>query len=142
MKFKFSLEPVLKVRKHQEQLQKQKLAEQVSKKNEINHLRNNVQGSLEEYLNTSNAAEVTNIQVIKRHSTHLEQVHKRMEDLRVQMEKVDEKVSEERLKLADAHKKLHILDKLKEGEHANYMTNSAREEQKFMDEISSQSYSR
>ena len=65
-----------------------------------------------------------------------------MEDLRVQMEKVDEKVSEERLKLADAHKKLHILDKLKEGEHANYMTNSAREEQKFMDEISSQSYSR
>merc|ERR1712224_529347 len=122
MKFKFSLEPVLKVRKHQEQLQKQKLAEQVSKKNEINHLRNNVQGSLEEYLNTSNAAEVTNIQVIKRHSTHLEQVHKRMEDLRVQMEKVDEKVSEERLKLADAHKKLHILDKLKEGEHANYMT--------------------
>ena len=39
MKFKFSLEPVLKVRQHQEKVQQQKLAEELTNKNKISDLR-------------------------------------------------------------------------------------------------------
>lgn len=123
-------------------MQKQKLAEQVTRKNEINKLQDNVKGSLEQYLDESDNKEVSNIHMIKRRNAHLEQAHQKMADLRKQMQKVDEKVSIERQKLADAHKKLHIMDKLKENEHTSFISESSREEQKFMDEISSQSYSR
>ncbi|HBX66155.1 MAG TPA: flagellar export protein FliJ, partial [Balneolaceae bacterium] len=51
-------------------------------------------------------------------------------------------VSEEREKLASAHKKLHILEKVKEFEKGLFSEQAAKNGQKFMDEIATQSFSR
>ena len=142
MKFKFSLEPVLKVRQHQEKIQKQKLAEEVSNKNKITLLRNEVQGKLETYLEEQNNDPVANIHLIKRHNAHLLQVNDHINKLQDQEKEADGKVSEERGKLAEAFKKLSILEKVKEAEHGAFISDVAKADQKFMDEISSQSFSR
>ena len=142
MKFKFSLEPVLKVRQHQEKIQKQKLAEEVSNKNKITLLRNEVQGKLETYLEDQNNDPVANIHLIKRHNAHLLQVNDHINKLQDQEKEADGKVSEERGKLAEAFKKLSILEKVKEAEHGAFISDVAKADQKFMDEISSQSFSR
>ncbi|MCG8372966.1 MAG: flagellar export protein FliJ [Balneolales bacterium] len=142
MKFKFSLEPVLKVRQHQEKVQKQKLAEEVSKKNKITNLRNEVKGKLESYLNANEEKETGTVNDIKRHNTHLVNVHAHITKLEVQENKADQKVKKERDELAEAFKKLSILEKVKESEYSVFMKDSSRKDQKFMDEISSQSYTR
>lgn len=142
MKFKFSLEPVLKVRKHQEKVQKQKLAEELTNKNKISDLRNSVKGKLESYLDSKDQNEAANIHSIKTHNAHLIQVNDHINKLQQQEEQADEKVKEERSKLAEAFKKLSIIEKVKENEQGSFAKNVAKTDQNFMDEISSQSYSR
>ncbi len=142
MKFKFSLEPVLKVRQHQEKVQKQKLAEELTNKNKISDIRNAVKGKLESYLESKDQGEAANIHTIKTHNAHLIHVNDHINKLQQQEEQADEKVKEERSKLAEAFKKLSILEKVKENEHGTFVKDVAKTDQKFMDEISSQSYSR
>ena len=142
MKFKFSLEPVLKVRQHQEKVQQQKLAEELTNKNKISDLRNTVQGKLEEYLGAKDQEKVANIHFIKTHNAHLIQVNDHINKLQQQEEQADKKIKEERSKLTEAFKKLSILEKVKENEHGTFVKDEAKTDQKFMDEISSQSHSR
>lgn len=142
MKFKFSLEPVLKVRQHQEKVQQQKLAEELTNKNKISDLRNSVQGKLESYLETKDQDKAANIHAIKTHNAHLIQVNDHINKLQQQEEQADKKVKEERSKLAEAFKKLSILEKVKENEHGTFIKDAAKIDQKTMDEISSQSFSR
>lgn len=142
MKFKFSLEPVLKVRQHQEKVQKQKLAEEVTNKNKISNLRSEVQGKLESYLDNKEQDKVANIHTIKTHNAHLIHVNDHINKLQQQENSASEKVKEERTKLAEAFKKLSILEKVKENEQGAFVKNADKNDQKFMDEISSQSHSR
>lgn len=142
MKFKFSLEPVLKVRQHQEKVQQQKLAEELTNKNKISDLRNSVQGKLESYLETKDQDKVANIHAIKTQNAHLIQVNEHIHKLQQQEEQADKKVSTERSKLAEAFKKLSIIEKVKENEHGTFVKDLEKTDQKFMDEISSQSLNR
>ena len=142
MKFKFSLEPVLKVRQHQEKVQQQKLAEELTNKNKISDLRNSVQGKLESYLETKDQDKAANIHAIKTHNAHLIQVNDHINKLQQQEEQADKKVKEERSKLAEAFKKLSILEKVKENEHGTFVKDAAKTDQKIMDEISSQSFNK
>ena len=142
MKFKFSLEPVLKVRQHQEKVQQQKLAEELTNKNKISDLRNSVQGKLESYLEAKDQDKAANIHAIKTHNAHLIQVNDHINKLQQQEEQAEKKVKEERSKLAEAFKKLSILEKVKENEHGTFVKDAAKTDQKTMDEISSQSFSR
>ena len=116
MKFKFSLEPVLKVRQHQEKVQQQKLAEEMTNKNKITSLRAEVKGKLENYLENQQEDKVANIHTIKRHNAHLMHVNDHINRLKNEENKASEKVKEERGKLAEAFKKLSILEKVKENE--------------------------
>lgn len=142
MKFKFSLEPVLKVRQHQEKVQQQKLAEEMTNKNKITSLRAEVKGKLENYLDNQQEDKVANIHTIKRHNAHLMHVNDHINRLKKEENKASEKVKEERGKLAEAFKKLSILEKVKENEQGVFVKELAKSDQKFMDEISSQSFSR
>lgn len=142
MKFKFSLAPVLKVRKHQEKIQKQKLAKKVSEQQKISNLQQEVQGKLQRFLNDDDQAEAANIHLIRQRSEHLNQVHQKMETLSKELDEAEIEVSEQREKLASAHKKLHILEKVREFEKGLFTDHMSKEEQKFMDEIATQSFSR
>jgi flagellar export protein FliJ len=69
-------------------------------------------------------------------------VNQHIQKLNEQEKKVDQKVNHERSKLAEAFKKLSIIEKIKEKEHGTFLNDAAKSDQKFMDEISSQSFSR
>ena len=142
MAFKFSLESVLKVRKHEEKLQKQKLAEELMKKKKIDDVKEDVQTRLKSYLNDGANGDVQHIQRIKRHGRHLLQAHETIQKLNKDSAEAEKVVSNVRKKLAAAHKNRHMLEKLKEAEHTGFTQRIQKDEQKTMDEIATQSFSR
>lgn len=141
MTFKFSLDPVLKVRDHQKKVQKQKLAKEVANKQEILNLQEQVQQKLKGFLDKAEQSEMQNIHTLRQRASHMQQVHQKMKQLSEQLSKADENVDSARSKLAEAHKNLHIMEKMKEFERSEFDDEVARVEQKFMDEIAAQSYS-
>src|SRR6056297_3184153 len=114
MKFNFSLDPVLKVRKHEEKIQKQKLAKEVQKKNQINRLQSEVKDKLNGYLKESNTNSAASIHDIKLHSLYLQEVHTTMRNLKKEESDVQKAIEEEGQNLEKVHKKRHILDKMKD----------------------------
>jgi|AntRauTorcE11897_2_1112592.scaffolds.fasta_scaffold01002_12 flagellar FliJ protein len=142
MAFKFSLESVLKVRKHEEKIQKQKLATELMKKKKIDDVKNEVQTKLKSYLNDDNIEEAQNIQKIQRHGRHILQAHELIQKLNSESTEAEMLVSKVRENLASAHKNRHILEKLKEVEQNGFTRKLQRDEQKTMDEIATQSFSR
>ncbi len=140
MKFKFSLEPVLKVRKHQEKVQQQKLAEEITNKNKISDLRNQVQNKLESYLTGKEKGKAADIHTIRTYNAHLMSANNELTKLQKKEKNADVKVEKERSKLAEAFKKLNMLEKVKEKEQELFNKNLAKLNQKFMDEVSSQSH--
>jgi flagellar export protein FliJ len=142
MKFKFSLQSVLKVREHQEKLQKQKLAEEVSKKKKIDDHRMNILKGLEGYLQDRNDSEPAKILSVQRHGRHLEEIHKTVEKLNQDIKEVEHEVKKEREKLAEAHKKLHVIKKVEEYEYELFTKEMSKYEQKEMDETATQIYNR
>jgi len=142
MKFKFSLEPVLKVRKHQEKMQKLRLAEEVMKKEEIEQIKQNVNQKLHDFLETGQTEQAANLHNVKVYSVHLQEAHQAMKQLNVKADEAEKRIGKEREKLAQAHKNKHILMKLKEGEERLFKKELNRYEQKTMDEIATQSFGR
>lgn len=142
MKFKFSLNPVLKVKKHKEKLQKQKLAEEISKKKEIEEMQHRVQEKLQSYLKENENPKVQSVHDIKRHNKHMEQVHMLIKKLKKKLNEAEDSVSKERDKLAEVHKSRHVIEKVKEFEQKIFNREIELSEQKFMDEISTQSFNR
>lgn len=142
MKFKFSLDSVLKVRKHQEKLQEQKLAEELLRKKGIDDLKTGISKSLQAYLQDARSRDAENIHAIKRHSMHLTETHKMIDKLDNESNEMDKTVKMVREKLSIAHKNRHILEAIKEVEKKMFLTQQNRTEQKNMDEIATQSYSR
>lgn len=142
MAFKFSLESVLKVREHEEKIQKQKLAEEMMKKKKIDQVKEDVQSRLRSYLNSSQSGEAQHIQTIKRHGRHILQTHELIQKLNSEADEADKSVTEVREKLASAHKNRHILEKLKESEQKMFARRLQQSEQKTMDEVATQSFSR
>jgi|SRR6056297_2915751 len=142
MKFKFSLEPVLKVRKHQEKMQKLRLAEEVMKKEEIEQVKQDVNNKLQEFLEAGQTDQAADIHNVRLYSTHILEAHQAMKQLNVKVDEVEKRIGVEREKLAQAHKNKHILVKLKEVEERIFKKELNRYEQKTMDEIATQSFGR
>ncbi len=142
MKFKFSLDPVLKVRMHQEKMQKQKLAREVMKQKEIDRLKSDAENKLEAFLSSTDASQAESVQTIKRHGRHVLQVHEVVNRLNEDLKKAEESISQERTKLAEVHKKRHILEKVREFEEGEFTQKVFRQEQKTLDEIATQLLSR
>lgn len=142
MKFNFSLDPVLKVRKHEEKIQKQKLAKEVQKKNQINRLQEEVKDKLTGYINESNTERAESIHHIKLHSLYIQEVHSTMKKLKDDESNAQKAIEEQRKHLEKVHKKRHILDKMKDFEFNTFNEYVERVEQKTLDEIAIQSFSR
>lgn len=142
MKFKFSLDSVLKVRKHQQKVEEQKLAEELMKKKELDQLKQNIADSLNSYIDESKQTEAANIHQIKRHSIHLEETHRQLEKLSGASDELEKSVKKVRKSLMKAHKKRHILEVVKDFEKSLFIKDQNQKEQKNLDEISTQSYTR
>ncbi|WP_138430791.1 flagellar export protein FliJ [Fodinibius saliphilus] len=142
MKFDFSLEPVLKVRKHEEKLQKQKLAEKMSKKKAIASKKEKLKEKLKAHLDTADVNDFRNLHDLKRHRRYINSLHKEVEELNNNLRIVENAIEQERDKLAEVHKKRHIMEKIKEEEHELFLEKLSRQQRKMMDEIATQSYSK
>jgi len=142
MKFKFSLDPVLKVRDHKKKMHKQKLAEELANKQQIMEVREEVQQKLKGFLDNSDNEEIQNVHMLRQRASHIQEVHVKMNKLSEDLSKADESVSRARTKLAEAHKNLHIIEKVKESELTIFNQKVAKQEQKFLDEVATQSFSR
>ncbi|SHG14916.1 flagellar export protein FliJ [Fodinibius roseus] len=141
MKFKFSLESVLKVREHEEKLQKQKLAQKLSEKKKLHNQMADLEEKLKGHLEKADREEFENLHRLRRHTAHVHEVHQKMKKVNGSLKAVENAVDMERDKLAAVHKERHIMEKVKEDERENFIEKLSRQEQKVMDEIAGQSFS-
>ena len=141
MKFDFSLEPVLEVRKHEEKIQKQRLAEKLSRKKDIAARKEKLQLKLKAHIERAESSEFNRLHDLRRHRSYISELHREVEKLEDSLRVVEKAVSQQRDKLAAVHKERHIMEKIKEEEHQVFLEKISREEQKLMDEIATQSYS-
>lgn len=142
MKFRFSLEPVLRVREHREKVQKQKLAEKQRMKKVISEKKSKITKELEQFLGEKDKAPVHDIRKLRNAYAHLEQSHRKIGKLDREMNKADEEVNRERDKLVKAHRETHIMEKVKDREHRIFKEKINKAEQKLMDEISVQIFNK
>lgn len=141
MKFKFSLESVLKVREHEEKLQKQKLAQKLSEEKQLRKQMAELEEKLKGHLEKADREEFENLHRLRRHTAHVQEVHQKMKKVNGSLKAVENAVEMERDKLAEVHKERHIMEKVKEEERENFIEKLSRQQQKAMDEIASQSFS-
>ncbi len=142
MTFRFSLEPVLRVREHKEKLQRQKLAEEMKRKKKIAEQKETVEAELKHFLAQKDLHKAHDIRKLKNSYVHLEHAHNAMGKLDRDMKKVDKAIFRERDKLVVAHRETHIMEKAKDREFSTYKIELERTEQKAMDEIATQFFNR
>jgi len=142
MKFEFSLESVLKVRKHEEKLQKQKLAEKLTEKKRLTIQKKKLKEKLQSVIDNADRNEFKNLHNLRRHNGYIQGLHKRMEQLNGSLKTIESAVEKERDKLALVHKKRNIIEKMKDEEYELFLEKVSRLQQKAMDEIASQAHSR
>lgn len=140
MKFKFSLEPVLEVRKHKETIHKQKLAEKLTRKKKLSELRDQFKQKLEVNLAKVDREEFTNLHDLKRYQQYINDLHKKVEELNGSLEIIRKAIDKQRDKLAEVHKKRHIMEKMKEEEHEVFLEQVSKQERKIMDEVATQTH--
>lgn len=140
MKFKFSLEPVLKIREHEETLQQQRLAKKMSEKRRLIEKRSELEKKLKGHLEDADRKEFESLHNLRRHRAHIQEVHQQMNRLNDSLRIVEKAVNKERNKLAKVHKKRHMLEKIKEEERVEFLEKISRQQQKVMDEIATQSF--
>ncbi|HYX07431.1 MAG TPA: flagellar FliJ family protein [Bacteroidales bacterium] len=142
MKFEFSLESVLKVRKHEEQLQEQRLAEELSRKKVLNRQKIELRKKIKALIEDADQGNFENLHNLKRHRSYVQEYHKRIYQINQSLEVIENSVKTERDKLALVHKKRKIIEKVKEEEYELFLEKVSKLEQKVMDEIAGQTFSR
>ncbi len=142
MTFRFSLEPVLRVREHKEKLQRQKLAKEVKRRQNLADQKANIAAELDDFLGQKDLHKVHDVRKLKNSYVHLENVHNAMEKLDRDLKKADKSISRERDKLVVAHREMHMMEKVRDREYSVYKIELERFEQKAMDEIATRSFNR
>ncbi|MDG5766747.1 flagellar export protein FliJ [Balneolales bacterium ANBcel1] len=142
MKFRFSLEPVLRVREHKEKIQQQKLAEKQRIKQILDERKSEIADELKQFLGEKEKASVYDIRKLRNAYAHMEHTHQMMGKIDRDAGKAQDEVNRERDKLLKAHRETHILEKIKDREHSAFREEADRMEQKHMDEIAAQYFGR
>lgn len=142
MKFTFSLNSVLKVREHQEKIQQQKLAKEMQRKRNIEEVRNEVASRLNELLRRNELKQFESLHSLKQLGSQMIEAHQTMDRLNEEKKEAEEAVDKERIDLTKAHKKRHIMEKVKEVELSLFSEKVSRNEQIRMDEIASQIFNK
>jgi len=141
MKFEFSLKSVLKVRKHEEQLQKQKLAEKLSEKKALKAKKENLQQKIEKHINENSNDDFMNLHDLQRKQQYINDLYEKVKRVNNSLATIRKAVDRQRNKLADVHKKRHIMEKIREEEREVFLEEVSKKERKVMDEVATQTFS-
>lgn len=135
-KFRFRLETVLDVRKHEEQLQKQEFAKRLQKKVSLEVQRRKIEEELNAYTNNPRFG------IGKNHFEFIQSQQSRIFNLNNRILKAKEELEIERQKLLDARRKTLALENLESKQKAMHLKELERLEQLQMNEIASQRFNR
>ena len=140
MNFEFSLEPVLKVRKHEEKVEKQKLARKLNKKKDLNELKIQLKEELEKHLNDLESSSYRNVHDLQRYQQYVKDLHKKVKQVNSSLSTIKNAIEQQREKLADVHKKRHLMEKVKEEEKEIFLQEVSKKQRKVMDEVATQTF--
>jgi flagellar FliJ protein len=144
-KFAFKLEPVLKIRIHEEELQKQAFARQMQQLIGLKEEHEKVQNELEQYskeYENGDHASLHSANEYQRHYAFIQSRQQELARLNREIEQAKERTEQERKKLIKANQKTRVLENLKERKRVEYLEEADREDQKVMNEIATQRFHR
>ena len=140
MKFRFKLETVLKIRKHEEELQKQKLGVIMQRKQLINSRLQKVQSVMtdmnDQYLSKSQM----DVRNLRGYYASLQNKQEVIWDLRQQLAETDKEIIKQRNVLLEANRKTQMLEKLKSKALLTFVQEMDRKEQVELNEMATQKY--
>lgn len=143
MKFKFKLESVLKIRKHELKIEKQKLATKIRQQNELetkyeNHLKN--LKSAAKYKDEGDQSASQNRE--KMFQNYLLIETRMLNQLTERITRKKQEVNQQRKTVTEANKQVQMIEKLKNKALMEYQMEADRQEQRFQNEIATQMYHR
>lgn len=137
MKFTFRFASVLKLRRHQEKVEKQKLASLFSHKAELQDQLMNLQHQCQRGATDSSTQTVV---ANRQHYAQQHQWHKRMADIRLQISELENNIETQRLNLAKANMQTRKMQKLREHEKKTFIEHIEKMDQLQQNEIAIQRY--
>ncbi|MEX0773123.1 MAG: hypothetical protein WD038_08160 [Balneolales bacterium] len=142
MKFKFNLESILKVRMHEENLEKQKLA---SLQNEETLLRNKFEERREDLRKidaSRNAMELVNHNRERMMQNYVLEKGLALNHLSQEIKEKKEVVNQQRKNVIEANKQFQIIKKLRQKALLEFIKETNRQDQLAQNEIATQVYYR
>lgn len=140
-KFRFRLETLRRVRELEQDAQRRCLAVAIREvgamEGQLTKLGEQLRDTLESCRTERDFGRLAPA-TLRAHQQHTEYLHRRIRDAQIQLVARQEQVGEEQAKLAQARKKLRVLEKLREKKRESYLREVTREEQKETDEAASQ----
>ncbi|MEX1213282.1 MAG: flagellar FliJ family protein [Balneolaceae bacterium] len=133
--FRFSLEPVLKVRSHEETLRKQALSREVGRRYDMVRLREQVRSRLAEGLMEADSGRMGRIQDLQRVHAYGEEMRQKMIELDRSLETQEIRVATEQARLTDANRRRRVLENLRDRQQEAYQYEEEQQEQKGLDEV-------
>ncbi len=142
MKFRFKLETVLKIRAHEENMEKQRLGLALNEWQALKEQQKNLESSLTDVHSQFIQHSELDMVKMKQYYGFIHDQHATINKLDHEMETAEEKVNEQRKRLLEANKKTRMLEKLKEKERMRYRQDLERTEQFELNEIATQRFNR
>jgi len=143
-KFKFRLERILSVRKHQEEKERilfgiavQKKLEAEMKLSEIRERLNSAMESRTKLFNSKPTIE----DLVRAHEYHISLINREVKAIK-NLEETKRIMEEQRLKLIEARKKKRVLERLRERKYEDWKFEEENKEQNELDEIGLQTFMR
>ena len=139
-KFKFSLEKVKELRETQEKLIKKELSVAQHKLYTTENKRDKIKDEINYQWNNRNEEKITNSYKVMAVIKYIESLEEKLSFVSIEINYLEEKISEIRDRLLEKVKEKKTLEKLKELKMVEYNKLMKKKEQEIMDEISVQSF--
>lgn len=142
MKFKFRFDSVLTIRKHEEEIQRQKYANALRVKYNIENQKAEIKEVMDKYNHAFEHKLPTGRLGIMQHYSHIQDSQQKIWELNNALKRADEEVERERLKLVEANKKTKMLEILETKDRKSFIIEMERMEERQLNEIATQLFNR
>ncbi len=143
-KFRFKLDPVLKIRRHEEELQEQQFARQMQLLIGLKEQWNTARTGLDQYTGRQqdNKDALCSPAEYRQQNAFIQARQQELARLSLEIEQSKQRTEQERQKLIVANQRTRVLEDLKEKKRLEYLAEADREDQKMMNEIATQRFHR
>jgi len=144
-KFRFRLETVLKLRKQEQETHRRAVAEAIHAvglaEERVSRLSQELRSTFEQRREAQQAACI-DVSTLRGHQIYQGWLQRRILESGVEWDERQRMLAEQRSRLADASKRLKVIEKLRERQWTKHQAKQRREEQAGQDEIAAQSHIR